>query len=226
MADRFLGALGANNPTEEVFRSIKQLSNKNPKAVQALVSIGTGKNLEADRNPSAGYRLYLYYANRAAKWATQSEATHERMFETTMDNADYYRLNVEHGLGKMKLDAWKGQNGCETLELIRTKTQNYLDSPDGQRLISASARQLVNIRRARSSPTYIDRWERFCYGVDYHCRAASNCPDSRDRRFEDRQALRRHVQEFHASECDNLDELLDLCKHFPDETDPEEHTLC
>ena len=221
-----LGGFGANNPTEEVLRSVKQLSKNNPRTVQALVSIGTGKNLEADRNPSAGYRLYMSYANTAAKWATQSEATHERIFEATMDNADYYRLNVEHGLGKMKLDSWKGEKGCKTLDLIRTKTQDYLDSPDGQRLISASARQLVNIRRARSGPTYIDRWERFCHGVEYHCCATSDCPDSRDRKFEDRQSLRRHVQEFHPSECDNLDELLDRCKRFPEDTEPEEHTPC
>ena len=224
MAHRFLGGFGANNPTEEVFRSVKQLSNNNPRTVQALVSIGTGKNLEADRNPSAGYMLYMSYANTAAKWATQSEATHETILDATRDNADYYRLSVEHGLGRMKLDAWKGDKGSKTLELIRTKTQDYLNSADGQTLISTSARQLVNIRRARSSPTYIDRWERFCYGVDYHCCANSDCPDSRDKKYEDRQALRRHVQEFHPSECDNLDELLDRCKQFPEETDPEERS--
>ena len=226
MAHRCLGGLGANNPTEEVFRSVKQLSNNNLRAVQALISIGTGKNLEANRNPSAGYSLYMSYANTAAKWATQSEATHETILDATRDNAEYYRLNVEHGLGKMKLDAWKGENGCETLELIRTKTQNYLDSSDGQRLISASARKLVNVRRARSSPTYSDRWERFCHGFEYHCGATSGCPDSRDKRYEDRQALQRHVQEFHPSECDELDKFLDSCKRFSNETDHEERIPC
>ena len=226
MAHRFLGGFGANNPTEEVFRSVKQLSNNNPRTVKTLVSIGTGKNLEAGRNPSAGYRLYIFHFNTAAKLATQSEKTHETMIDFTRNNTDYYRLNVEHGLGKMKLDSWKGEKGCKTLELIRTKTQDYLNSPDGQRLIATSARQLVSIRRARSSPMYSDRWERFCHGVDYHCRATSDCPDSRDKRYEDRQALRRHVQEFHPSECDNLDELLDNCKQFPDETEPEEHAPC
>ena len=225
MAHRFLGGFGANNPTEEVFRSVKQLSNYNPRTVEALVSIGTGKNLEADRNPS-GYGLYMYYGNTAAHWATQSEPTHERIVDATRGNADYCRLNVEHGLGKMKLDAWKGEKGCKTLELIRSKTQDYLDSPDVQRLISAYARQLVSIRRARSNPTYSDRWERFCHGVEYNCCATSNCPDSRDKRYEDRQALRRHLQEFHPSESDNIEELLDRCKLFPDETDPEERIPC
>ncbi|KAL9137349.1 MAG: hypothetical protein Q9175_001449 [Cornicularia normoerica] len=212
------GGLGANNPTEEAYRSVKQLNYNNPRTVQVLVSIGTGKNLEADPNPSAGYGLYMSYANTAARWATQSEATHHTILDATRTFAEYFRLNVEQGIGKMKLDAWKGDKGCKTLELIRTKTQDYLGSPDGQQQISSSARQLVNIRRARSSSMYIDYWERFCHGVEYHC-CANNCPDSRDRRYEDRQALRRHIQEspeFHPSD----EKFLDKCKRFPEETQP------
>lgn len=211
------GGFGANNPTEEAYRSVKQLSNNNPRTVQILVSIGTGKNLEADPNPSAGYRLYMAYANTAAKWATQSEATHHTILDATRTFAEYFRLNVEHGIGKMKLDAWKGKKGCETLELIRTKTQEYLDSPDGQQQISHSARQLVNVRKARSSPEYIDRWERFCHGVEYAC-CVPTCLAGRDKRYEDRQALRRHVQESHASECNRLEFWLNDGKRFPEET--------
>ena len=198
---------------------MKQLSNNNPQAVQILVSIGTGKNLEADPNPSAGYRLYMSYANTAAKWATQSEATHHTILDATRTFTEYFRLNVEHGIGRMKLDAWKGKKGCKTLELIRTKTQDYLDSPDGQQQISASARQLFNVRRARSSYTYIDRWERFCYGVEYAC-GVTTCTDGKDKKYEDRQALRRHIQELHPSKCNVLESFLDECKRFPDETKP------
>lgn len=214
-----LGGLGANNPTEEAYRSVKQLNNNNPRTVRVLVSIGTGKNLEADPNPSAGYRLYMAYANTAAKWATQSEATHHTMVDATRTFAEYFRLNVEHGIGKMKLDAWKGKKGCRTLELIRTKTQDYLDSPEGQRQISDSARHLVKVRRARSSSMYIDRWERFCHGVEYACHVPT-CPDGRDKRYEDRQALRRHIQAFHAVSLNELESLLDDSKRFPEETDP------
>lgn len=181
MTHTLLGGLGANNPTEEAYRSVKQLNNNNPRTVQILVSIGTGKNLEADPNPSAGYRLYMAYFNTAAKWATESEKTHHTIIDATRTFAQYFRLNVEQGIGKMKLDAWKGKNGCRTLELIRTKTQEYLDSAEGQRHISDSARQLVNVRRARSSNKYIDRWERFCHGVEYAC-CVPTCPDGRDKR--------------------------------------------
>lgn len=195
------------------------MNNNNRRTVQVVVSIGTGRNLEADPNPSAGYALYRAHFNTAAKWATQSEATHHTMIYATRSFANYFRLNVEHGLGKMKLDAWKGKNGCKTLELIRTKTRDYLDSRDGRRLISASARQLVDVRSARSSQKYLDRWERFCHGVEYVC-CVPTCPDGRDKRYEDRQALQRHVQDIHPSECAELESLLDQCKRFPDETTP------
>lgn len=198
---------------------MKQLSNNNPRAVQVLVSIGTGKNLEADPNPSAGYRLYMSYANTAAKWATQSEATHHTILDATRNVAQYFRLNVEHGIGKMKLDAWKGKKGYKTLDLIRTKTQDYLDSVDGQKQISASARQLVDVRRARSSPRYTDRWEKFCHGVEYAC-CVTTCFDGKDKRYEDREALRRHIQELHPSKCKMLESLLDNGKRFPDDTTP------
>ena len=218
-AYRFSGGFGANNPTEEAYRSVKQLNHNNPRTVQCIVSIGTGKNLEADPNPSAGFRLYMGYINTAARWATQSEATHHTIVDSTRNCADYFRLNVEHGIGKMKLDAWKGKKGRKTLELIRTKTQDYLDSAEGQQQISASARQLVNVRRARSSHKYIDRWEKFCHGVEYAC-CVTTCPDGKDKRYEDRQALRIHIQDVHPSKNNSLETFLDECKRFPEETTP------
>ena len=203
---------------------MKQLNNNNRHTVQVLVSIGTGKNLEADPNPSAGFQLYMAYANTARKWATESEKTHHAVLDAirldaTRSFAEYFRLNVEHGIGKMKLDAWKGKKGCKTLELIRTKTQEYLDSPDGQRQISTSASLLVNVRRARSTQMYIDRWERFCHGVEYAC-CEPTCPDGRDKKYPSRVALRSHVEEIHPSRCNRLDPFLDECKRFPEETIP------
>ena len=217
--DDSLGGFGANNPTDEAYRSVKQLNNNNRQTVRVLVSIGTGKNLEADPNPSAGYALYMAYVNRAAKWAAQSEATHHAVLDATRNCAEYFRLNVENGIGKMKFDAWKGEKGSKTLDLIRSRTQEYLDSPDGRQQITDAATQLVNVRRARSSQAYIDRWERFCHGVEYACCVAT-CPDGRDKRYEDRQALRSHIREIHPSERNRLESLLDECKRFPEETTP------
>ena len=214
----FLGGFGANNPTEEAYRSVEQLNNNNRETVQVLVSIGTGKNLEPPSNPSAGFSQYWAYANAAAKWATQSEATHSTVVHATRKNTEYFRLNVEHGIGKMKLDEWKGKQGCETIELIRTKTEDYLESEEGQQQIVDSARQLVDVRKARSSQTHIDRWERFCHGVEY-IGCLDDCAHGRVK-YEDRQALERHIRENHPRECDRLESLLDECKRFPEETTP------
>ena len=206
------GGFGANNPSEEAFRSVKQLHNRNPKAVRVLVSIGTGMNLEHGQNPKAGYRLYWRYANAAAKWATDSEKTHETVSDMTEGNAEYFRLNVRKGIGKMKLDAWKGKRGAETLNLLRAKTDDYLATPEAQQKIADSAKHLVRIRRLRSGAEDLDPWERFCHGVEYAC-CFENC--SEGRRYQ-RQDLRRHLQEMH--QCITDHELLvrlDSGKQFP-----------
>lgn len=214
------GGFGANNPSEEAYRSVKQLSNNRPDTVKVLVSIGTGKNLEADPNPNAGYRMYLSYANTAAKWATQSETTHHTVFDATRNNgADYHRLNVEHGIGKMKLDAWKGKRGCKTLELLRSRTADYLNSSGGKREVTNTARLLVEVRRARSNPqSDLNRWERFSQGVEYAC-CVNTCSEG-DMRWKYRKDLRHHLELLHRCDPAILESLLDNGKRFPPDTKP------
>lgn len=207
------GGFGANNPSEEAYRSVEQLHNK---AVSVFVSIGTGKNLEHGKIPSKGYRLYLKYVNAAAKWATDSEKTHETVFFLTRGNAEYFRLNVEHGLGKMKLDAWKGKRGIETLDLLRDKTKRYLLTGQARDDIAESARHLVELRRARSSGAgleELDHWERYCHGVEYAC-SFDDCEDS-SRRYT-RRDLHRHLQEMHGcGDQSDIHTKLELGKRFP-----------
>ena len=190
------GGFGANNPTEEAYRSVRQFYGNNAKAVSVLVSVGTGKNLEHGHNPKGGYRLYLKYANAAAKWATDSEKTHETVSDLTQGNAEYFRLNVEHGIGKMKLDEWKGKKGGNTLELIRSKTEVYLRTPEAQKHLDSSAQHLVDIRRRRSTRTDCDRWERFCHGVEYAC-CHDNCPTGGNR-YREMRELRSHIDNMHS----------------------------
>lgn len=217
------GGFGANNPTIEAYQSVKQLNHNQP-IVQFLVSIGTGRNLEADPSPSAGYALYWSYISLAAKWAAQSEDTHHKMLNDTLkDNTQYFRLNVNSGVGKIKLDAWKGKKGRKTLDLIRNKTNEYLNSEEGSQQILNSARRLVEIRRARSSDTYRGRWERFCHGVEYVCINVT-CRDGKDKRYANRDEFISHVRRNHPVECDNLESFLNLCKQYPVETTPEEAT--
>ena len=206
------GGFGANNPTEEAYGSVQQLHNNNSKAVRVLVSIGTGKNLERVKLSRAGYSKYLEYINAAAKWATDSEKTHETVTRMANGNAAYFRLNVEHGIGKMKLDAWKGVKGRETLRLIQTKTDDYLSSPVVKQQIAKSARLLVQIRQDRSGAEDLDRWERFCHGVEYAC-CYGDCGEGQ--RF-NRQNLRRHLEDIHRIENqDSLNDILNSGKRFP-----------
>ncbi len=158
--------------------------------------------------------MYHSYVNAAAKWATQSEGTHATMQFFTQGVADYQRLNVKEGLGKMKLDECKGEGGQKTLEYIRAKTQLYLQLPEVREKISMIATQLVDIRRARSGHLDGDHWERFCYGVEYAC-CATSCHRGRER-FKERQELRRHIRMDHPNDnIGDLESFLDRGKRFP-----------
>lgn len=208
------GGFGANNPSAEAYRSVKQLSKDDSSAVSAFISIGTGKNLEAEKNPSTGYKLYLRYANAAIKWASQSESVHEDLLEKTQGRADYYRLNVEHGLGKMKLDTWKGKRGSETLDWIRAKTEDYLNTETARNQIHESAEHLVRIRRERPDQPNSDRWERFCHGVEYAC-CAGGCTNGE--RYKEQQALVRHLKREHKMKKGDRDieSLIQEGKRYP-----------
>ncbi len=228
------GGFGANNPSEEAWYEVKQMSqsyrelpyslftfrqltsigNNQERAVKLLLSIGTGRNLDLDRHHGTGLKMYFSYINAAAKWATQSQGTHNTMERITPGWADYYRLNVTEGLGKMKLDEWKGSQGDKTLGLIQAKTDAYLQSQDVRRQISAAAQQLVQIRHTRSGQPDRDKWETFCHGVEYYC-PVSACDRGR-KKLTDRLDLRHHIEIDHSNySTDTLEDLLDRGKHFP-----------
>lgn len=197
-----------------MYGQLTSIGNNDPRAVKLLLSLGTGRNLEPDNHQGTGWAMYLSYVNAAAKWATQSQGTHTIMRRITHGVADYYRLNVREGLGKMKLDEWKGERGHKTLDLIRTKTDAYLGSQAVRTRISAVARQLVEIRRARSGQLDQDKWEIFCHGVEYAC-PVNACHQGRDR-FKERRDLRRHIETGHPNcNIDTLENLLDRGKQFP-----------
>lgn len=187
-----------------------------PRAVQLLLSLGTGRNLEPDNHQGTGWGLYYNYVNSAAKWATQSQGTHHTMEYFTQGVADYYRLNVKKGLGKMKLDECKGERGEKTLRYIRAKTEEYLQSQNVRDMITAAAHRLVNIRRARSGQLDRDRWERFCHGVTYAC-PVEPCHQGR-KRHRERRDLHRHMQDDHKdSHLSDLESLLNSGKRFPND---------
>ena len=208
------GGFGTNNPSEEVYRSVTQMCNNNRTAVKTLVSIGTGKNDEIV-HLGRGYQKYLSYLNAAVKWASDSERIHETVYSMTQGNTDYFRLNVEEGIGSMKLDAWKGKHGSKTLQQLINATEAYLSTDAAQQLLRDSAQALVQTRRARAyhaDADYQDHWERFCHGVEYAC----GHPSCTAERHTKRRALKRHLEgTHHIQDRSEIERLLEAGKRYP-----------
>ena len=102
------GGFGANNPGHEVYREVQRMNNNSANAIGVLVSIGTGLNDTSGRiTDGIGLSRYLNYVNFMKKWATDAEKTHDYLTELIGNKFPYYRLNVDRGIGNMKLDEWK-----------------------------------------------------------------------------------------------------------------------
>ena len=214
------GGFGLNNPSEEAYRAVQQMHSD--KAVSVLVSIGTGKPESGGVRSGRFWAKYYAYFKLAAKLATESERTHERMQGMTRNSsADnlprYFRLNVEQGLGDMKLDTW--DKGNKTLIQIRRVTEEYLRSEAAKALLEQSAKKLVDKRRSRADNDCHDRWERFVHGVKYHCEYR-DCILAK-KTYHKKADLRRHLVETHrlSSEHqighDNIEHLLNEGRRYP-----------
>ena len=106
------GGFGANNPCAEIYHEVKKMNNNAEKCVSFILSIGTGKNNNVSRFHGQGMSRYWNYLNFARKWATDSERTHDQMTqygEISTFKFHYCRLNVEEGLGSMKMDQWRAR---------------------------------------------------------------------------------------------------------------------
>lgn len=106
------GGFGANNPCAEIYDEVKRMNNNYEKCVHFILSVGTGKNKKLSRFQGHGIERYWNYLNFARKWATDAEKTHDQMLRDKRNSAfkfHYYRLNVEEGLGLMKLDEWRAR---------------------------------------------------------------------------------------------------------------------
>ena len=115
------GGFGANNPCVEIYEEVRKMNNDSKKSASTILSIGTGKNNEARRFKGTGIQRYLNYLNFARKWASDSEQTHLAMLKAKKEvNFQYFRLNVEEGLDRMKLDEWQARGP------VRTKLGEYI----------------------------------------------------------------------------------------------------
>ena len=137
-----------------------------------LVSIGTGKSVKTRRSAVTRFYQEMYSHFRTVKAiASDTNAIHNRISSALNRYGHYCRLNVEKGLGDVSvpLDACKGEGGVKTLDLIRQRTEEYLEQEPAKTLILDSAETLVAIRRARSIQSDRDRWETYCHGLEYKC---------------------------------------------------------
>lgn len=102
------GGFGANNPGQEIYREVRRMNNNSKKAIGFFMSIGTGLNETSGRIiDRIGLPQYLNYLKYMKKCATDSEKTHEYLLEFIETPKTYYRLNVDGGIGGMKLDDWR-----------------------------------------------------------------------------------------------------------------------
>ena len=210
------GGLGANNPTTEAWYSIRQ-RHEDRDAVQVLVSIGTGQDLRNRRTVTSFYHRILRVSKTMKAMATDTERVHEEMERSMIEGQGrgrYYRLNVEKGLGDriVPLDACKGIRGSKTLDILRMKTNEYLESSQAKSNIRKIAEQLVAIRRARSNSLDQDSWEEFCYGLKYKC-TVPKCVDLAER-FQQRLNLKDHLARRHPELRTSEDALLDAGKCY------------
>ena len=169
------GAFGCNNPSSEAYREVLQMNNNDPNSLGILLSLGTGEYKTT--RFAKGKLAQIYQLFKAAKkLASGSHLTHEHMAQNAeVKQFPYYRFNVRHGLGKIKIDEWKKARGgrLSTLEYMTAMTREYLDKGfvDEHNKISVQqhldrvAEILVGNRRSRAKTP---RWE-MVLGVRYRC---------------------------------------------------------
>ena len=207
------GGLGANNPSEEAWGSVRQLNQDRLDTVQVLLSVGTGHRIGSKRCPDTFYNKMRSLFDTAKDFVTDTFRVHESVMKQMRSNGHYCRLTAR-GIEKIKLDTCEGKGGEETFALMRKETDAYLKTADVKTEIQECARKLVAIRRARSGSWDLDRWERYCYGVEYAC-SLGDCNYS-EKRFK-RQKLHQHMNESHNGKFDpdHIESLLDQSKKFP-----------
>ena len=198
------GGIVTNNLSVEIYNSFAQAHGEDGHGIRVLINIGTGSSVTNITRHSKTSLTGLSQITAASEKLTSEHLKAQR---------GYSRLDVGSGIGMMKFDNWKGADGFETLDTLRTKTKEYVTSPVGRKEIAAAAKQVVHIRRLRSTQRDLSQWERFCYGVRYVCTIKSCNYKVRD--WVEPVGLRRHLESVHQSSPDIVDFLLEEGKISP-----------
>ncbi|KAI4860033.1 FabD/lysophospholipase-like protein [Hypoxylon rubiginosum] len=127
--------------------------------VGVFISVGTGKRPKGtDQNQHVWYEGFMGEFAEARKKLVAKvegcEAIHEKMkkellIKRGVNIENYYRFNVEIGVGEFAMNEWN------RLGEISTGTRRYLSRNVEQRMVQESSTKLAKIHRAKQ------RWERF-----------------------------------------------------------------
>lgn len=153
------GGDGRFNPSPEALR--EAVTNEWPgREIGVFLSLGTGRRPKgSDTNKHEWYEGFLGgYAEAKRRLISKIEGcekTHELMKKelliangVNIDN--YYRLNVEVGVGEFGMNEW------DRLADISTSTRMYLGRTVEQKMVQDTATKLAKIMRAKQ------RFERIC----------------------------------------------------------------
>ena len=124
--------------------------------IGVFLSIGTGKRAPGSGNMQAewwesfagGMGEFAEAKRRLIEKIEGCEMTHLDMLDThltkrNVDPNNYYRLNVEIGVGDFGMNEWN------RLTDISNSTETYLNNPDVDRMIGDAARKMGRIERAK-----------------------------------------------------------------------------
>jgi len=151
------GAIGFNNPTEELHDEVEYLYGE--KASSLVLSIGTGTGPPHSSKFKGGFGV----VKDALGEMTDCEKIHQNMDRRSQrENFEYQRFNVKNDMGKIKIGAYK------ELPTIKEKTERYLQESNVDERLRTVARILVANRRNRITQNG-DRWEAFCCDIRYQC---------------------------------------------------------
>ncbi|CAI6099667.1 unnamed protein product [Clonostachys chloroleuca] len=153
--------VGTFNPAPEALD--EAVVNEWPgRDVGVFVSVGTGKRPRtSDANPQMWYEGFLgEFAEARRRLISKIEACeniHEFMMREHLSRRgvnpeNYYRLNVEVGVGEF------GMNEFSRLGEISTGTRRYMAKPEEQKMVLGISSKLAKVIRAKA------RWERALRG--------------------------------------------------------------
>ncbi|KAL8824538.1 MAG: hypothetical protein Q9191_004985 [Dirinaria sp. TL-2023a] len=130
--------------------------------IGVFLSIGTGKRAPGSGNMQAewwesfagGMGEFAEAKRKLIEKIEGCEMTHLDMLDIHLkkrgvDSHNYYRLNVEVGVGEFGMNEWN------RLTDISNSTETYLNNPDVDRMIGDAARKMGRIERAKRAEPYL-----------------------------------------------------------------------